>query len=101
MKHVINKCGSEDLKQQMQDYIDELSTFKQTWLCDFINSWPCRDDGPPEDRLKVVVKMKHEWFQCTLQDVESFKKAPVQKFFLAEFDILLQKAEMGCAVSHG
>ena len=98
LEHVINQCGSEDLKQQMQDYVYELSTFKQTTrLCDFIESWPCRDDGPPEDRLKkVVIKMKHEWSQCTLQDVESFKKALVHKFFLPEFDILLQKVERGC-----
>ena len=82
----------------MQRYIFELSVFKQTTqLCDFIESWPCRDDGPPEDRLKkVVVKMKHEWSQCTLQDVESFKKGLVHKFFLPEFDILLQKVERGC-----
>ena len=98
LQHVISNFGSEDLKQQMQDYVDELSTFKKkTRLCDFIESWPCRDDGPPEDRLKkVVIKMKHEWSQCTLQDVESFKKALVHKFFLPEFDILLQKAERGC-----
>ena len=98
LEHVISNFGSEDLKQQMQDYVDELSTFKQTTrLCDFIESWPCRDDGPPEDRLKkVVVKMKHEWSQCTLRDVESFKKALVHKFFLEEFDMLLQKGEKGC-----
>ena len=100
LEHVISKCtcGSDDLKQQMQDYVDELSIFKQTTrLCDFVRSWPCRDDGPPEDRLKkVVVKMRHEWSQCTLQDVESFKKALVHKFFLPEFDMLLQKAEKGC-----
>ena len=99
LEHVINKCGSEDLKQEMQDYVHKLSTFKQTTrFCDFIESWPCRDDGPPpEDRLKkVVVKMNHEWSQCTLRDVESFKRALVHKFFLPEFDILLQKAERGC-----
>ena len=98
LEHVITNFGSEGLKQQMQDYVDELSTFKQTTrLCDFIKSWPCRDDGPPEDRLKkVVVKMDKEWSQCTLHDVESFKKALVHKFFLPEFDILLQKAERGC-----
>ena len=82
----------------MQYYVHELSTFKQsTRLCDFIKSWPCRDDRPPEDRLKkVVVKMNHEWSQCTLQDVESFMKVLVHKFFLPEFDIILQKAEKGC-----
>ena len=98
LEHIINKCGSEDLKQQMKEYVHQLSAFKLTTrLCDFIESWPCRDDGPPEDRLKkVVVKMNHEWSQCTLQDVESFKKALVHNFFLPEFDILLQKAERGC-----
>ena len=98
LEHVINKCGNEDLKQQMQDYVDELSIFKQTTrLCDFIESWLCRDDGPPEDRLKkVVVKMKHEWSECTLHDMESFMKSLVHKFFLPEFDMLLQKAERGC-----
>ena len=98
LEHVISNFGSEGLKQQMQAYVDELSTFKQTTrLCDFIGSWPCRDDEPPEDCLKkVVIKMKHEWSQCTLQDVESFKKSLVHKFFLPEFDILLHKAERGC-----
>ena len=98
LEHVINKCGSDDLKQQMQDYVDELSTFKQTTrLCDFIKSWPCRDDGPAEDRLKKgVVKMKREWSRCTLQDMESFMKDLVHKIFLPEFDILFQKAERGC-----
>ena len=98
LEHVISNFGSEYLKQQMHDYVDELSKFKQTTrLCDFIESWPCRDDRPPEHRLKkVVVKMEYEWSQCTLQDVESFKRALVHKFFLPEFDILLQKAERGC-----
>ena len=62
LEHVISNFGSEDLKEQMQDYVDELSTFKQrTRLCDFIESWPCSDDGPPKDSLKkVVIKMRHE-----------------------------------------
>ena len=98
LEHVISNFGSQDLKHNMQEYIHELSTFKETTrLCDFIESWPCRDEYPPEDRLKkVVVKMQHKWSQCTLRDVESFKKALVNKFFLPEFDILLQNAERGC-----
>ena len=50
LEHVINKCGSEDLKQKMQDYISKLSAFKQTTrLCDFFGSWPCRDDRTPQN----------------------------------------------------
>ena len=98
LEHVVNKCGSECLKQQMQHYILELSVFKQTTrLCDFVKNWPCRDEKPPEDHLKeVVVKMKHEWSQCTLEDVELFKTALVQRFFLPKYDILLQKTIEGC-----
>ena len=85
----------------MQDYVDKLSAFKRrTRLCDFIDSWPCKDDRPPEEELRKVViknfKMRQEWTQCTLQDVESFKTALVHKFFLPEYDIILQKAERGC-----
>ena len=98
LEHFINKFGSEDLKQQMQDYVDKLSKFKHTTrICDFIENWPCKDNRPPEGILKkLVIKMKHEWSQCTLQDVESFMKALIHKFFLPEFDILLQNAERGC-----
>jgi len=96
--HIINKLGSENLKYRMQDYVDELSAFKRrTRLCDFINNWPCRDNRLQEKGLrKVVVKMDLEWTQCTLQDVESFQTALIQKFFLPEFDIILQNAEKGC-----
>ena len=93
LEHVIETFGSEVLKQQMQHYVEELSSFKQTTrlcdLCDFI-----KDDGPPEHTLKkVVVKMQLKWYQCTLQDVESFKKALVDMFSLKAYDILFQKAE--------
>ena len=98
LEHVINNCGSQDLNRQMQEYVSELSIFKErTRLCDFIERWPCRNESPPEHCLKkVVVKMRHEWSRCTLHDVESFMKDLVHKFFLPEFDILLQKAERGC-----
>ena len=98
LEHVVRNFGNEDLKDQMQDYVDELSAFKKTTrLCDFINSWPCKDDRPPEEGLrKVVVKMHQEWTQCTLQDVESFKMALIHKLFLPEFELILQKAEEGC-----
>ena len=98
LEHTIYKCACADLNKQMENYVDELSAFKrETRLCDFINSWPCRDDRPPDDSLqKVVAKIKKEWSQCTLHDVESVRKALVHKFFLPECDILLRKAERGC-----
>ena len=98
LEHAMSISGSEDLKHRMHDYVEELSEFKkQTRLCDFIDSWPCKDHRPLENKLrKVVVKMRLEWTQCTLQNVESFMAALVQKFYLPEFDMILQSAERGC-----
>ena len=96
LEHVIDTFGSADLKQQMQNYVNELAIFKQRTLfrdlCDFI-----RHDRPLDEGLKsIVVKMHKEWSKCTLQDVELFKKDLVHKFFLPEFAMILQKAERGC-----
>ena len=95
LEHVIETFGSEVLKQQMQHYVEELSSFKQTTqLCDFIESWLHRDDGQPEDTVKkVVVKMRLKWYQCTLQDLESFKNAVVDMFSLKAYHILLREGE--------
>ena len=98
LEHVMSISGSKDLKHRMHDYIEELSEFKKrTRLCDFIDSWPCKDHRSLENKLrKVVIKMRLEWTQCTLQNVESFMAALVQKFYLPEFDMILQSAERGC-----
>ena len=97
LEHVITNFGGDVLKWKMQRYVQELSTFKQTTrFCDFVQC-KCKRDTPLEENLKkVVIKMHHEWSKCTLQDIESSGRALVQKFFLPEFEIILQKAERGC-----
>lgn len=96
LQHVINILGSDELKYQMLEYVDELSEFKKrTLLCDFIDSWPFRDVRKPGLK-KVVIKMSLEWSQCTLHDIESFKTALLAMFFLPEYDIILQMAARGC-----
>ena len=95
LEHVINKCGSENLKQQMQKYVDELSAFKQkTLLCDLCNI--IGDDRRLKDCKKVVVKIQKEWSQCTLQDVELFKKDLIDKLFLPDYAMLFREAGEGC-----
>ena len=91
LKHIINAYGSLELKKKMQNYVDELSTSKQqNQLSDFIKCSPCRDEGPPEEYLKLVVVKLNESSQCKLEDAESFKEAIVHKFFPPGSDILLQ-----------
>ena len=85
LEHVIRIFGSETSDPGLcgQTFCIQKN---YTRLCDFIDSWPCKDDRPPEEELrKVVMNMRQEWTQCTLHDVESFKTGLVQKFFLQEF----------------
>ena len=92
LKHVINTYGSLELKKKMQNYVDELSTCEQqNQLSDFIKNSPRRDEGPPEEYLKLVVVKQSR----TLKDVESFKTALVHMFFPPESDILLQNDTEG------
>ena len=100
LEHVINKFGSEILKQKMESYKHELQFFrKATRLCDFMKCWPVLGETPPETELKeFVAKMKHDWDNCTLEDLEKLKGAITRKFFLPEFALLLKQIKEGCVV---
>ena len=98
LEHVINKFGSEDLKQKMKSYKHELQSFrKATRLCDFISCWPVQGETPPETELReFLAKMKHDWDNCTLEDLESLKGVITRKFFLPKFALRLREIKEGC-----
>ena len=100
LEHVISKFGSEDLKHKMKCYKCELQSFrKATRLCDFIDCWPVQGETPPETDLReFVAKMKHDWENCTLEDLETLKGVITRKFFVPEFAIKLKKIVEGSIV---
>ena len=100
LEHVINKFGSEILKQKMESYKHDLQSFrKATRLCDFMKCWPVLGETPPETELReFVAKMKRDWDNCTLEDLEKLKGAITRKFFLPEFALLLKQIKEGCVV---
>ena len=100
LEHVISKFGGEDLKHKMECYKCELQSFrKATRLCDFIDCWPVQGETPPETDLKeFVAKMKHNWENCTLEDLETLKGVITRKFFMPEFAIKLKKIMEGSIV---
>ena len=100
LEHIINKFGSEDLKQKMKSYKHDLQSFrKATRLRDFIDCWPVQGETPPEAELReFVAKMKHDWDNCTLEDLDKLKGVITRKFFLPEFALLLKQIKEGCVV---
>ena len=100
LEHVVGKFGSEDLKHKMESYVRDLQSFrKATRLCDFIDCWPVLGETPPKSDLrKFVVKMKHDWDRCTLEDLETLKGVITHKFFLPDFALRLKKIETGSII---
>ena len=100
LEHVISKFGSEDLKHKMECYKCELQSFrKATRLRDFIDCWPVQGETPPETDLReFVAKMKHDWENCTLEDLETLKGVITRKFFVPEFAIKLKQIMEGSII---
>ena len=100
LDYIVDKFDIDHLKQKMDSYEHDLQSFrKATRLCDFIYCWPVQGETPPETELReFVAKMKHDWDNCTLEDLESLKGVITRKFFLPEFALLLKQIKEGCVV---
>ena len=96
LEHIVTNFGNNDTKAAMANYVTELVAFrKATNLSDFISHWPCTGKVPP-DMSKLVIKMEKDWSNCTLEDVEQFRRTLTQKLLLPSFAVLLRDAEQGC-----
>ena len=96
LEHIVNEFGNNDTKCAMAKYVTELVAFrKATKLSNFVTHWPCTEKVPP-DMTKLVTKMERDWYNCTLEDVEQFRRTLTQKLLLPSFAVLLRKAEQGC-----
>ena len=100
LQHLVNMFGDEQLKHDMEDYVEALKVFRaNTMLCDFIDNWPLRGQKPPEaDLRELVIKMvmDKKWEECTLEDVETIEETLTHKFLLPDFVLHLREAEKGC-----
>ena len=98
LEHIVSIFGSEDLKQKMESYEHDLQSFrKATRVCDFIDCWPVRGQTPPKKELrKFVAKIKYDWDNCTLEDLDTLKGVITRKFFIPKFAFRLRKIKRGC-----
>ena len=96
LEHIVTEFGNNDTKAAMAEYICELVAFrKATKLSEFITHWQCTGKVPP-DMSRLVIKMDKDWSNCTLEDVEQFRRTLTQKLLLPSFAVLLRDAEQGC-----
>ena len=93
LEHIVILFGSKELKDKMKSYERDLQSFrKATKVCDFITFWPVRGRTPPREELReFVAKKKHDWDNCTLEDLETLEGVITRKFFIPRFTFWLQE----------
>ena len=98
LEHVIKKFRIENLKHKMESYKDDLQSFqKATRLCVFVNCWPLNGEMPPETEFReFVTKIKLDWENCTLEDIETTKRVFIRKFLLPEYALQPGEIIKGC-----
>ena len=97
LEHLVSGFGSEDLKQKMESYKCDLQSFRRaTRVCDFIDCWPVQGEAPEADLREFVAKMKQDWNNCTLEDLDKIKGVITCKFFIPKFALWLRNIKEGC-----
>ena len=100
LEYIVDKFEIYQLKQRMESYEHDLQSFrKATRLCGFINCWPVQGETPPKTELQeFVAKMKHDWDNYTLEDLELLRGVITHKFFLPDFILWLKWINEGCVI---
>jgi len=102
LQHIVNIFGDEQLKHDMEDYVEGLKVFRaNTKLCDFIDNWQLRGQKPPKaDLQELVIKkiMDKKWEECTLEDVEKIEETLTHKFLLPDLCYTSERLRRGVSV---
>ena len=71
LQHLVNKLGDEDIKSQMDRYMEDLHHFRlQTTLGDFLDKWV---GEIPSGYQEFVLELGEEWRKKTVEDFEQFR----------------------------
>ncbi len=97
LEHLVNKFGDEGLRLKMEGYKNNLKEFRcQTRLCDFAEQFKDVNKCLMEiDTQKFVVKLAKNWEECTLEDLENWRKNITQKLLLPSFALILREINTG------
>ena len=85
LEHLIKKCGSENLKERMCEYLVKINCFKKnTLVIPFIECWDGHNRDIPE---YIDLEVKFELSDITLADLDRFRKKMKRKClpFLSDY----------------
>ena len=106
LQHILRAYGDDETNRMMQDYVEEVKTFKATTTLRMF--WSVQPERKcPEDvqdtlkqQLKEVVFTHHKLtLDSTLAEVDSFRRDLAQHYSLPEFTIILVRIKSGCVTT--
>lgn len=96
LAHIISKFGNEEVKEQLSSYTTSLQAFRsQTKIRDFMKAWTVNPNLSPTF-VFLTTKMSSEWDNCTLEDVEEYRKSMAKRSSLPVYNFHFKGANQGC-----
>ena len=93
LSEIVRRLGNEATKQLMEEYTENLRRFRmKTKLGDFIGKW-ARTTAP--QFTEFVAKVKGEWKNHTLEDLEEFRMELARSMYVKEYALHFNSAEPG------
>ena len=99
LEHLISKFGSSQLKQDMADYVDDVTNFKrETTVAELMDHW----DGIEDESLKFTelqVRFGEDPTKCTLERLDRFRKKFCSRYKLSELVMILIHLKPGSFIA--
>ena len=93
---LIRRLGNAETKLLMELYTEQLRRFRmKTKLGDFVGKWA---QSTPPHFVEFKAKMGHAWRNCTLEDLEEFRKKLARLLCAEEYTVIIMSANSGCVV---
>ena len=99
LEHLISKFGSSQLKQDMADYVDDVTDFKrETTVAELMDHW----DGIEDESMKFTelqVRFGEDPTKCTLERLDRFRKKFCSRYKLSELVMVLIHLKPGSFIA--
>ena len=98
LQHVIKRHASDDIKEKMERYVQEIRTFREK-TCFSTFSKAYKKPKKIDQRFRELVsELNIDWSTATLEDVEHFRSDLCKELSLIDFSLQLAVVKQGSVV---
>ena len=97
---LIEEHGSKDLQQKMQEYVKDMTEFRQKTVVEtFAQVWiGDRDNLPKEKFTTLTANLKKDPAHCTLEELDRLRKEFCAAYHLSESALMFNRCRRGSVI---